>query len=59
MKGEFKMNFICTLIAYIIVFYSIYSGVLWIMGIITDFSNGRQIDDTKTEIRGGYPKRDN
>lgn len=53
------MNFICTLIAYIIVFYSIYSAVLWIMGTITDFSNGRQINDTETEIRGGYSRRNN
>ena len=53
------MNFICTLIAYIIVFYSIYSGVLWIMGIITDFSNGRQIDDAETKTRGGYSRRNN
>lgn len=53
------MNFICTLIAYIIVFYSIYSAVLWIMGTITDFLNGRQIDDAKTKIRSGYPRRNN
>lgn len=53
------MNLIYTLIAYIIVFYSIYSAVLWIMGTITDFLNGRQINDTETEVRGGYSRRNN
>lgn len=48
------MNFICTLIACIIVFYSIYNAVLWILGTILNFLNGRQMNDTETKIRGGY-----
>lgn len=35
------MDFICTLIAYIIVFYSIYNAVLWAIGTITNFLNRR------------------